>query len=430
MSKRNRSRRGLRQTATRFATALVIPSVALIACGGSDGSPLEEKGSVREALTADAGTITISGTVADAQNPQAGIVITLSGSAQGQIVTSFSGTYSFTVAPGGSYSLTASGDANFFQPPFQSCLTITPSVVNLNDLTASTVINFVGAGNDVITNCAPAASSGATAGSLTLAGTVTSAGEPVPGVRVTLNGSAQGYRTTDETGAYSFAVNDGSYSLSASGACSSITPGVVNLNNVKKNATQNFVGTSCPPAPLLFCPTFDTLFGVPEPTSCNTVSTTACANNRLGTWAGDIEIDYLTTVTTDCQFGLWEVPPIVNDFINDVNGIGFAEEEDALGLFALQLFGCALQGNLDGPLQLAVSLVPPDLINAGLTFTTADLAALSGDYISSINQALAANGSPPLTKSQTAAISAQLSFAASKYPGVISSSKLSYSTCP
>src|SRR5580692_10764384 len=184
MSKRNRSRRGLRQTATRFATALVIPSIALIACGGSDGSPLEEKGSVREALTADAGTITITGTVADAQNPQAGIVITLSGSAQGQIVTSFSGTYSFTVAPGGSYSLTASGDANFFQPPFQSCLTITPSIVNLNNLTASTVINFVGAGNDVITNCAPAASSGATAGSLTLAGTVTSAGEPVPGVRV------------------------------------------------------------------------------------------------------------------------------------------------------------------------------------------------------------------------------------------------------
>jgi hypothetical protein len=418
----------LRKSAgARLAAALVIPSIALMACGGTDGARAEPTASIGEAVTgADAGTITISGTVADAQNPQAGIVITLSGSAQGQITTDFSGTYTFTVKPGGSYSLTATGAANFFEPPFQSCLTLTPSVVNLNDLTASTTVNFVGAGNNIVTNCAPAASTGATSGSLTLGGTVTSGGEPVPGVRVTLNGSTQGFRTTDETGSYSFAVNDGSYSVSASGACASITPGVVNLNNVTKNETQNFRGTGCPPAPLTFCPTFDTLFGTPEPASCNTVSTTSCASDRLFGWAGAIEFDYLITITNDCQFGAWEVPPIVNDFTS----IGFDEEEDALGLFALQAFGCALQGNLDGPLALGGSLVPPDLIQDGLTFTTADLAALSNDYISAINQALAANGSPALTSAQTTAVSAQLSFAASKFAGVIASSKLSYSTCP
>lgn len=58
------------------------------------------------------------------------------------------------------------------------------------------------------------------------------------------------YRTTDETGAYSFAVNPGSYSVNASGTCAAFSPSVSNLNNLKANVTANFTGTSCPPAPL------------------------------------------------------------------------------------------------------------------------------------------------------------------------------------
>jgi hypothetical protein len=55
---------------------------------------------------------------------------------------------------------------------------------------------------------------------------------------------------------------------------------------------------------------------------------------------------------------------------------------------------------------------------------------MEDDYITAINQALASNGSLALTATQTAAFRAQLDYAATKVPGVISSSKLSYSTCP
>ena len=275
------------------AAALIVPAVIVTACSGTDQASIEPTSSIRAALTGDAGSdgatsdaglITISGTVADSQSPQAGITITLSGSADAQVVTNVSGTYSFSVKPGGSYSLTAAGSNNYFAPPFHSCLTVTPSIVNLNNLTASTTVNFVGSGTDPILNCAPAASTGATSGSLTLSGQVTSGGQPVAGVRVSLNGNAQGYRTTDETGSYSFAVNPGSYSVNPSGVCGSLSPSVVNLNNLRANTTQNFTGTSCPPAPLTLCPTFDALFSAPEPASCNTVSTTSCAFGREFSW--------------------------------------------------------------------------------------------------------------------------------------------------
>jgi hypothetical protein len=65
-----------------------------------------------------------------------------------------------------------------------------------------------------------------------------------------------------------------------------------------------------------------------------------------------------------------------------------------------------------------------------LKFTTADLSALEDEYMAAIPQALADFGLPPLTAAQSTAIRAQLDFAASKTPGVIASSKLSYGTCP
>jgi hypothetical protein len=41
----------------------------------------------------------------------------------------------------------------------------------------------------------------------------------------------------------------------------------------------SFQGTQCPPAPPVYCPTFDALSGLSEPASCNTVSTVACASD-------------------------------------------------------------------------------------------------------------------------------------------------------
>jgi hypothetical protein len=408
----------------------IVPIAAVAAIGvGFEGSSVAATPSDAGADAGDAGLITISGTVNDPiDGPQAGITITLSGSAQAQVVTGFSSgsgpQFSFSVKAGGSYSITAAGTNNFFEPPFQSCLTVTPSIVNLNNLTTSTNIQFVGSGTDSTTNCSPAASMGAGSGSLTLKGNVTSGGLPVAGARVFLNGGTQAFRTTDETGAYSFAVNPGSY------ACASFSPGVSNLNNLKANTTQNFTGTSCPPAPLVECPTFDALFGLSEPAACATVSTESCGFDRLDSadgWAGDVANDFFnTTETSDCRLGAWNNPPIVNDFTL----VGIEQQSLALNLFTLQLFGCAEAGDITGPLSLQVSLIPPDLIRAGLTFTTADISAMEDDYIAAINLALSGQGLSPLTAAETTAFRAQLDFAATKVPGVVSSSTLSFSTCP
>lgn len=402
---------------------LLLAFAGIAACGGGGGVSDPTTGTTEQALTgADAGTITISGNVSDALFPQAGITITLSGSSQAQVVTDFSGNYQFSVVPGGSWSLTAKGDPNFFTPPFQSCLVVTPSIVNLNKLTTSTVVNFVGSGNDPITNCAPAEIMGATTGSLTIKGVVTSGGLPVPGALVSLNGSAQGSRVTDETGAYSFSVKVGSYQVQASGAtCASYTPGVVNLNNVKTSQTQNFQATGCPPPPLALCPTFDALFGIAEPSTCATTSSVACAGDRFATWDGTIENDWFNINAADCRFGQWNVPPIVDMFM----ATGFFQQDLAFRLFMLQLFGCAEAGNLDGP--LGFPLIPPDI--AKLPFTTGDLAALQQELVAAISQALSDNGSPPLTAAQLTAINAQLSSATKRVTGVTSSSTLNFSTC-
>jgi hypothetical protein len=413
----------------RGAGACAIAALSsVVGCSSSDRGT-EQIASSSQALT----TIHITGTVTDPETgPQAGITITLSGSSQAQVVTGFSGSFDFSVAAGGSYSITAAGSDNFFTPPFHSCLTVTPSIVNLNNLTASTNIPFVGSGTDAITNCSPSAANGATTGSLTIQGKVTSGGAPVAGARVWLNGNTQGYRTTDETGAYSFSVNPGSYSVNAQGACGSFTPSVVNLNNLRASVTENFQGAHCPPAPLTYCSTFDALTGLTEPASCNTSSSAACATDRGFGWIGEITADFQFVESNvlganDCRFGKWQTAPIVNDF----TFVGVLEQQtNDLNLFGLQLFGCALANNLTGPLNLQGALIPPDLMQAGLKFTTADLAALEDEYMAAINQALADFGVGPLTAAQTTALRAQLDYAASTTPGVTVSSALSYSTCP
>ena len=399
-----------------LAVAVAVVS-ALAGCGTeTDGSDISTE---RAALSGP--TVTISGTVADSQVPQAGVTITLSGSAQGKVITDFSGMFSFAVPSGGSYSLTAAGTPNFFEPPFTSCLAFSPNIVNLNNLTTNTVVNILGTGTDVVTNCAPAEIMGATSGAFTISGVVTSAGQPVPGALVALDGSTQATRVTDETGSYSFAVNRGSYSLKVTGACGSFSPDVVNLNNVGSNKTQNFQGTTCPPPPLALCPTLDADFGRSEPASCGNVSTPDCAFDRAVTWDDTIPNDFLNINFVDCRFGQWNNPPIVNDFTD----VTIIQWDTALNTFTLQLFGCALQGNLVGPLPFP--LIPPVLTS--LPFTTADLAALQDEYVQAINQTLSDNGSPPLTAAQIAAIDAQLSSAASRVHGVTKSNTLTYSTC-
>lgn len=204
---------------------MALSAVVLVACGGSP--PASETTATISAVTA---SLAISGTVTGATGlPVAGVAVTLSGGQQATHATDAGGAYTFQVSPG-SYSLAASG----------ICAAFTPAVANLNGVQGNTVQNFSGSGG----SCGTPANSGATTGTLTISGQVTVGGLAAPGVRVNLSGGAQAYRTTDSTGAYSFAVNPGSYSLSASREFSSFTPSVVNLNDIATSQRSVFVGGS------------------------------------------------------------------------------------------------------------------------------------------------------------------------------------------
>lgn len=84
-------------------------------------------------------------------------------------------------------------------------------------------------------------------------------------------------------------------------------------------------------------------------------------------------------------------------------------------------FGCRRGGSLADWVVVSAASVS--------TFTTADLGALSQEYVEAIVQAISEDRAPPLTTTELAAISAQIMPAASRVHGIVSSSKLSFSTC-
>lgn len=388
-----------------IATGSLLVVLGVGACGGRIDDPMA---STAEPVT----SITISGTVLDSSgNPiSPPVTIALNGSAQKQTLSDPStGAYSFTVAPG-SYSLSAS----------TQCLVFAPGVSNLNNLVANTTVNFVGSGNDLLANCEPATSSGATSGTLTIHGVVTSAGHPVAGAKVTLNGSTQGFRFSDETGAYSFSVNKGSYSVNVTEACKTYAPAITNLNGITTSQTANFTGSgNCPPAPLNLCPTFDTDFSLASfgDVCVPAVTTNACID-RLFVWDSAFLFGFPAITGADCRFGQWSnglfTLPEINEYL------------EQLEFFIVYLAGCPYVGTQAGPLTDA--LVPQPLVAQGFKFTTADVQALSDDFVLGVEQTLAANGTP-LTSAQLTALRAQLAYLQTTVPKVVSSSTLTYSTC-
>ena len=395
---------GRTKRASTIFAMLVLSGVTVGACDGMQQPlPPEAVASRSSALS----TIIISGVVSDTSGVTLGdIKVTLTGSAQATTTTDFAGNYSFSVSPG-SYTVTPTG----------LCGAFAPTHTNLNNLTANATADFVGSGG----GCSVLTFSGGLSGSLTISGTVTSAGHAVPGAQVTLGGSTQGFRVADQTGAYSFKVNPGSYSLSVTGGCSSFSPSVANLNNITTNKVQNFTGSgNCPIAPLALCPTLDAGFGLSEPGSCDLVSSPDCAFDRASVWASAITFDFANLISTDCRFGQW------------FSGSGALTETDVVAYvndlisFALYFFGCPATGTEAGPLTF--QLIPSAF--AGRTFTTADVAALSTAYENAIAQALSDAGAPALTPAQTTSINNQLSFLAGRVPHLVTSSTFSASTCP
>jgi hypothetical protein len=393
------SRLPTRRTAFGISATLLACAATLACSGAGTTDSADEIGQTDQAVT---GTVTISGQLTDAAGmPFANITVKLNGSKQATAITDFAGNYTFTVAAGGSYSLSASG----------TCAKWTPEVVNLNNVTTNKVVDFAGAGGA----CIVAPQQGATSGSLKISGQVTSAGHPVAGATVSLTGSAQGTRISDETGAYSFSVNPGSFTLNIAGACSSFTQNLIHLNNITSSRTQNFTGNTCPPAPLTFCPALDAAFlGENGGAACTAITTPACPD-RLDTWDFEIVIDYAVAVTSDCRFGNLGLTTSdqVASYLND------------LLAFTLELFGCPAQGLQSGP--LTDRLIPSVL--ASHTFTTADLQGLSDVYVAAFSQAFADFGLPAPTAAQVSALRAQLTYLQSKVPNKTTGTTFSLSTC-
>jgi hypothetical protein len=401
---------------TRSLGSVGIAGLLALAACSSGAMPGEAIGSANQAVSADAGLITISGHITDSSGNSVGVNVQVSLTGSSQAVTFsnlYTGFYSLTVKPG-SYSLAASG----------GCLAFAPSVVNLNNLTASTTVNFTGSGTDGITNCEPASSSGATSGSLTVSGVVTSGGQRVGGAKVSLNGSTQGFRYADETGAYSFSVNPGSYSVSVAQGCNSYSPNVVNLNSLAKSQVVNFAGSgNCPPAPLSLCPVLDTDFQLSSfgDVCSPTITSNACLD-RFNVWDSGIFLN-LAFLGTDCRFGNLGAA-ISSNFTNDTAIFQYFGQ---LTDFILYSLGCPYVGTQIGP--LTDGLVPSNLASMGIHLTTADLQALSDDYVSAIQLTLSQNGSPALTSAQLSALQTELNYLQANVPGTIKSSNYTFSTC-
>ncbi|HEX3905581.1 MAG TPA: carboxypeptidase-like regulatory domain-containing protein [Polyangia bacterium] len=194
-------------------------------------------------------SITISGQITDASGlGLVNVTVALNGSSQSSKKTDAQGNYAFTGLNPGSYSL---------QPALGGC-SFLPDVVNLNNLTASTVQGFAGSGatcgGTVNVNV------GAMNGPFTISGQLTDAsGKRIVGGRINLGGTTSAIRFSDYTGRYTFHVAAGSYNLtaSASGTCT-LAPANAALNGLNGNRTQDFMaaGADCvAAAPLNTSPT-------------------------------------------------------------------------------------------------------------------------------------------------------------------------------
>ncbi|MBT4485156.1 MAG: SUMF1/EgtB/PvdO family nonheme iron enzyme, partial [Candidatus Latescibacteria bacterium] len=159
---------------------------------------------------------TISGTIAAGS----GASVTLSGDAYGSQITDGNGGYSFTVAHGGSYTIT----------PSKTNYTISPESQTFNNVTTDITAHFTASSS---------------LNTYTISGTVTGA----DGVTVTLSGDASDSQVvTTDGGSYSFAVNEGgNYTITPSKFGYTFEPVNQPFNSVTSDQNQNFTASEIPP---------------------------------------------------------------------------------------------------------------------------------------------------------------------------------------
>jgi formylglycine-generating enzyme required for sulfatase activity len=160
-------------------------------------------------FTASVKTVTLSGTISGAN----GVTVTLTGDSSGTQLVNDGGTYSFTVAHGGIYSVT----------PTKTGYSFAPSGKTFTNVTVNQTQNFTASIN-----------------TYTLSGFITGA----DGVTVTLSGSSSGSQVVNSGGTYSFTVEHGStYTITPSKAGNVFTPATFSFSNVASSQVQNFTAT-------------------------------------------------------------------------------------------------------------------------------------------------------------------------------------------
>jgi len=159
-----------------------------------------------DSVTFSTATFSISGTITSSGNPLAGVTVNLTGAASATTTTNASGVYTFTGRANGNYTVTPSL-AGFTFTPVNRAVTINNANVTGQD--------FVGT---------------AAAGAFSISGTVRtralgSLGSPVPGVTITLSGTAAGTTVTNASGNYIFTGRaNGNYTVTPSQAGFTFTP--------------------------------------------------------------------------------------------------------------------------------------------------------------------------------------------------------------
>ncbi len=165
---------------------------------------------------------TISGRVTNENVNLSGVTVALSGSSSATTTTDANGNYGFTVPADGNYILTPS-HLNF---------TFSPASFSINSLNGNRTVNFT------IFKPTTYAISGRIA---------KSDGSGLPAIAVTLNGT--GFTTsstlTDGAGNYSFPTltEGGNYTITAASVNYTFSPPTQSFNNLRANATGNFVAT-------------------------------------------------------------------------------------------------------------------------------------------------------------------------------------------
>jgi len=171
-------------------------------------------------------TYTISGRVLKKSGwnylPLVGVTVTLSGASNKVTVSDSIGNYSFTGLSKATYTVTPSLEGYVFSP---SSMTIT---INGSDVTDK---NFIGTYVGTPT--------------YSISGKVTSGGNPLVGVMMSLSGTRSAQTTTDINGNYSFSsLPDGTYTITPSMSGYIFNPSSITVNISGSNAiNQNFTAT-------------------------------------------------------------------------------------------------------------------------------------------------------------------------------------------